>query len=233
MARGVSDFSKDDRKGVVRERTLGMVRLCPSLWDGGHLLVDWMELSAKKDPAFILLRDGGALTPGRFIGVSREPEVIKFNSEFFRADIEAERALYIQGELGMELFDLDAFPRLGVLVFDGFTSVSNMKLAYQLDPLFRFASARAQRNGQMFLVICMVQRSNRVRNHDQGLQSYRRFLQERLGVDVSDNQLERYKSGGRAFSMLVHRILFTLPSIPIPQPIQNKMAIVTMSGGTP
>jgi len=229
MTRGASDFSTDDAKMLTRHRTLALVRQCPNLWSDGRLLLDWMELSAKKDPALGLLITQHALDPGRFIGVSREQEVIRFNREFFCDEVQGKRAFYIHNELGLELFDLDAFPRLGVLVFDGFTSIANVGLAEQLDLLFRFAHARARRNGQMLLVINTVQRPNRALKLDQGLLLYRNFLKERLGVVVSDKQLDRYQSEGRFFSMILHRLLFTTPGVPVPQPVQDEATVVVVS----
>jgi hypothetical protein len=209
------DFSGDERKHRTRVRTYEIVKQCPRLWQDGKLRVDWIELSGVKDPMLTLIRP--ALDPRRFVGISRETQVVEANGVHFRDLVGAGLAVYVQAELEDEIADLGGYPHAGVLVFDGFTTVANGDIEQALAQLLNFARHKATVHGQALLVTNFVVRANRAASdHVENIERYKECLERLLGQKPSEEHFEKYRSEGRKYWMLLHRILISEPGLPVP-----------------
>lgn len=194
----------NNRKQATRDRTLAVVQRCPDLYQLGHLTRDWMELDAYGSKTGKMLAP--YLDPARFIGVSREKAVVEHNRQIFEA---SPHCVFLEAEMGDLVMDRATFRNVGVLVFDGFNTVSNTELGHIIEPLVRFCRFRTSLNGSALLVLNLVIRPNPILSTEAGIEQYHRHLVRFEVPTPADGDVETYRGDDSHFSMYLHRILFT------------------------
>ncbi len=129
---------------LLRQRATGLVR-------DGQLACSWVELCGPRAPTLTLLQAQDVLgANGRFIGVDKDAAVVAA----CRAT-HAEAAADWHHALLEDLFRMDreAFPNMGVLVYDSLLSVRGEKARQRLQLLAEVALARAAQLGEFMLVL--------------------------------------------------------------------------------
>lgn len=151
-------------KHETRLRALHLVRQSALLWSHQNqcLRYSWLELAGAKAPTLQMLLDHKALSPSggaRFIGVDREPDVIRDCTEHFRHVAPAHHPLWITGELTPLLTNTEALPNtegggIGVLVYDSEDAIYGKKtFRTALRDLANFTHTRLDSIGEFLLVI--------------------------------------------------------------------------------
>ena len=176
-------------KAATRERTLSLVREHSQFWHPTrqHLTCDWVELCGYDDETFKLLTQAGALKEGvsKYIGVNGDPAIIEHNKETFSS------AEWVQG-YWEDVMASNAYPKAGVIVFDGFNSVTNAHLDTLLAPTIAFAKRQHQRLGQALLVLNLALRGKASRTDAQV--RYRALLEDAFQVPVTAEGFTTYTS---------------------------------------
>jgi len=185
-------------KHKTRTTTLDLLRdpECPTnLFYDGHLTRDWMELCGDAPDATCgLLLDEGVLAPdhGRYIGVNTNQGILDRNATHYNDD----RTEWRCGDMSRLLLDLDdpTLRNIGVLVFDGFRSPSNLHLESILLPMFAFAQSQQQRLGQFLLVINLALRGNASAPLEKAKRQFEAIVHKHCGVQVPKQAFTTYRS---------------------------------------
>lgn len=217
-----TEFKDNELKQLSRKFVLGVVKQCPQLFREGHLQRPWLELDSQESPTGQMLAP--YLNPGVFIGLSRDQAVAPTNRKFMHEHPEIpnrDHIVFRKDDLDSALSDLEAYPDLGVLVFDSLNAMGNMNLAGVLGPMVRFCEQNARRNGSILLVINLILRSN-VAVGDRDLTDFYHEALRKLGLpevedktaypfgpDTQAKVLHTYKGKDSSFGMHLHCILFT------------------------
>ena len=181
-----------EAKDETRYLPLEIVKLSTHLWSRSEsrLRCDWLELAGPEAPTLQHLLDSGALqAPQRFIGVDTEAEVIQGCRESYKGA----PALWHCGDLIPALRREDAFPDVGVLVFDSHMALKgNRTIRPTLRALSRFAHRQVRKKHE-FLLVLNVAGDPRWTN-DKDLEKYAAMLTETTGINVSTESFHRYTS---------------------------------------
>ena len=194
----IHDFTKEglDPKGFeakhdTRFLTLEIAKLSDRLWSRKHqhLRHSWMELAGELAPSFQALMDVDALGPqAQFIGVDTEKGVIQRCQEHYQGC----PASWHHGPLASAIRPLQAFPDVGVLVFDSEYSAKGKPIRNDVKVLARFAQRQYEALGGFLLVINVAANPRDVSEKD--IQAYRMMLSRETGVDIPPEALHRYVS---------------------------------------
>ena len=199
------------KKHQIRVGTLDLLRdethpTC--LWHNGHLTHDWVELCGDApDVTCGLLLKEGAIIPGsgRYIGVNRDPDIIRRNSQAYAGDT----TQWVHADILHLLSDLDnpTLHNVGVLVFGAFYSPSNLEQDAILTPVLTFARSQYERLGQFLLVINQAMRGTRSVSLAAARTRFAQSIQEYCGIDhIPDSAFITYRS--RNANMRILRLSF-------------------------
>lgn len=206
------DFTASPTKHATREQTFAVVRDSASFWNclsgepSACLKKNWLELTSIDDPTFQMLLDANALQPGKscYIGVSNDPAVIEHNRAAFAAETKAGLAKWICANLEDILADLSFEPNVGVVVADGYMSVSNRNLRSSFGPIFNYVKARQP----CHLVLNYVLRIRGGQTLDAEIVKYQQIVSEYVGENVPPESFYRYMTEKRHSAMMLCRVHF-------------------------
>lgn len=179
-------------KQATRVMALEIAKLSDRLWSRKHqhLRHSWMELAGERAPSFHALLKENALGPeARFIGVDDKESVIRGCQEYYKDHSNAE---WYCGSLAPAIRPLQAFPDVGVLVFDSEYSAKGKPIRNDVKVLARFAQRQYEALGGFLLVINVVANPRDVQEED--IQAYLRMLSRETGVEVSREAPHTYVS---------------------------------------
>ena len=215
------DFNSIEVKQQTRLETLRVVQQrCPLIWDrkAGCLGLDWAELTSEADPMFRTLREHDVFHPGRggYIGVNGPDPTSRIPDDGTeaRALLARNEALYgteyarwVYGSLENILAEDVVTRNVGVLVADGFYSLSAHDVVATQLTFIRFAKMQARRLGQCLLVTNLVVRGSIGQPAEAALGRWKAALATSVGKEsLPDSCLTIYR--GKSLQMALARVLY-------------------------